>query len=396
MRILLISRWFPYPPDNGSRIRIYNLLKQLSKRNEITLLSFCEKPVSEERLGAARSVCRSVHTVPYRTYQPARLRALLGFFSWRPRSVTDTYSREMAALVKEASVLEDFDAVVATEIDCGAYALLVERSARVWEDLELAAIYDQFAKQRSWARKARLGLTWWKQSRFVARQMREFDGCTVVSERERKLVVDIVSGKANVTVVPNGVDLEANAGDFGEPVPDTLIYPGALTYSANFDAMDFFLRDVFPLIRENRPGVKLRITGQYNGVPVEKLPLGAGVELTGYLPDIRPVIAQSWACVVPLRTGGGTRLKILESMALSTPVVSTSKGAEGLSVTHEENILIADTPEQLAKAILGLLGDPVLRQKLQQNGQELVRSIYDWKGIGEKLHRFLTVVSQPR
>ena len=126
------------------------------------------------------------------------------------------------------------------------------------------------------------------------------------------------------------------------------------------------------------------------------MPLGNGAELTGYLNDIRPAVAQSWACVVPLRVGGGTRLKILEAMALGTPVVSTSKGAEGLAVTHGENILIADDPGDFAQAVVCLLGDESLRAKLSANGRRLVEERYSWKTCAHRLEQLLYQVIEQR
>jgi glycosyltransferase involved in cell wall biosynthesis len=190
-------------------------------------------------------------------------------------------------------------------------------------------------------------------------------------------------------VVPNGVDLDRYKGDFSAPEPGTLVFPGALTYSANFDAMAFFLHQIFPLVKARQPEVVLRITGRTNGVPLHGLPLNESVILTGYLDDMRPTVAQSWACVVPLRVGGGTRLKILEAMALGTPVVSTSKGAEGLEVTPGEDILIANEPTEFADTVLRLLDDPARRAKLAANGQRLVRERYGWDQIGKKLDQLL-------
>jgi glycosyltransferase involved in cell wall biosynthesis len=392
MRVLFISGWYPYPPDNGSKIRVFNLIKQLSRHHQITLLSFAQGPVSKERLAEMGSYCCSVHTAPYKEFNPTRLKALLGFFSTRPRSIVDTYCLEMHALVEQVSTNNSFDAVVASEMRSAPYALLLKQLPHVFEEVQLAVFYEQFVNQRSLVRKVRYGLTWWKLSRFVTWLLREFEGCTVASEQERDLIMEIVPEYDAVAVVPNGVDLEANTGDFGTPKPGTLIYSGALTYSANFDAMEFFLRDIFPLVKAQRPDVSLRITGGYDGAPVEQLPLGHGVDLTGYLEDIRPAVAQSWACVVPLRVGGGTRLKILEAMALGTPVVSSSKGAQGLEATHGEDILIANTPVEFADAVLRLLDDRALRARLAANGRRLVESRYGWEVIGEKLDQLLRKV----
>jgi glycosyltransferase involved in cell wall biosynthesis len=173
-----------------------------------------------------------------------------------------------------------------------------------------------------------------------------------------------------------------------------LIYSGALTYHANLDAMAFFLRDIFPAIKAKRPSVTLKITGNTQGAPIDRLPLVDDVQLTGYLDDIRPAVAQSWVSIVPLRVGGGTRLKILEAMALGTAVVSTSKGAEGLDVTHGENILIADDPNQFAGAVVGLLSDPALRQSLAAKAQQLVRQKYAWERCAGKLEQLLRQVTQ--
>jgi glycosyltransferase involved in cell wall biosynthesis len=392
MHILFLSTWYPYPPDNGSRTRVFNLIKQLSRYHEITLLSFAQGLVSKGRLAAMEPYCRSVHTVPYKEFSPNRLRALLGFLSFRPRAAVDTYSREMQALVQQVGTSDPFDVVVASEMHSAPYALLLKQVPCVLEDVELAVIYEQFARQCSPVAKSRYGLTWWKLSRFMARLLRVFEGCTVVSERECDLIMKIAPAYEPLVIVPNGVDLEANTGHFGVPEPDTLIYPGALTYSANFDAMEFFLRDIFPLVKAQRPDVCLRITGGYDGMSLERLPLGNGAQLTGYLEDIRPAVAQSWVCVVPLRVGGGTRLKILEAMALGTPVVSTSKGAEGLEVTHGEDILIADDPDGFAQVVLRLLRDEDLRATLSANGRQLVEERYSWERCARQLEQLLCQV----
>ena len=397
MRILFLSGWYPYPPDNGARIRTFNLIKHLAAQHEITLLSFSSRgPVPQKWLEAMMPYCRSVAAVPYKEFQPGRLRALLALLSTRPRSVVDTYSPEMADLVKKAFRNDTFDVVVASTPRAAPYALLVKDIPRVFEEIELAVLREKFARAPNPAAKLRYGLMWWKQSRYINSLLSQFKGCTVVSEQECDLVRRIVPGYNSLAVVPNGVDLETNTGEFGAPQPDTLIYPGALTYSANFDAMKFFLGEVFPLIKDQRPDARLRITGGYDGVPIEQLPLGNGAELTGYLDDIRPAVAQSWACVVPLRVGGGTRLKILEAMALGTPVVSTSKGAEGLQVTSGENILLADEPAEFAQSVLRLFKDESLRARLSANGRRLVEERYSWKTCARQLEQLLLQIVRER
>jgi sugar transferase (PEP-CTERM/EpsH1 system associated) len=397
VKVLFLSSWFPYPPDNGSRIRIFNLIKQLSKEHDITLLSFArDGEVAEERLRMMRQYCSTVQAVPLAPFRPTSLRSILGLFSPRPRSFVDTYSQRMQRLVERAGKEQDFSVVIASEIATAPYAVTLEGLPRILEELQLAAFWEQYTSQSRVGRRLRYGLMWWKTRRFTAHLLRQFDGCTVASQQEQANVLSIVPNCRHVVVVPNGVDLDRYKGRLGTPEPGALVFPGALTYSANFDAMAFFLHQIFPLVKARWPEVVLRITGKTNGVPVDRLPLDERVILTGYLDDVRPAVAQSWACVVPLRVGGGTRLKILEAMALGTPVVSTSKGAEGLEATHGEDILIADTPAEFADAVLRLLDDRALRASLAANGRRLVESRYGWKVIGEKLDQLLRRVVKER
>jgi glycosyltransferase involved in cell wall biosynthesis len=218
----------------------------------------------------------------------------------------------------------------------------------------------------------------------------------VVSAIERAQVQQVAPDYRNVELVPNGIDMAAYAGDFGAPEPDTLVYAGSLTYSANFDAVRYFLEEIFPLIHRARPAVRFEVTGRLDGVPVDKLPRYDGVTFTGYLNDVRPAIARSWLSVVPLRQGSGTRLKILESLALGTPVVSTAKGAEGLDLMNERDLLIADSPGEFAAAVLRALDDPALRERLRVNGQREVASRYDWPIIGRVLCGFVDRVVAER
>ncbi|HID63522.1 MAG TPA: glycosyltransferase [Anaerolineae bacterium] len=307
----------------------------------------------------------------------------------------DTYSSEMETLVWETVGRKSFDLILASQISTAPYVQDLNSARKVFEEVELTVIREQFASQTDLIRRLRFGLTWWKKTHFTANLLKKFDACTVVSEQERAHILECVPGYP-VTVIPNGVDLNWYKGDFGAPERGALIFPAPLAYYANFDAMKFFLKEVFPKIRSKRPEAILRITGRAAGVPVDRLPLGEGTILTGYLDDVRPTVAQSWACIVPLRIGGGTRLKILEAMALGTPVVSTSKGAEGLEVTHGENILIADTPAEFADAVLRLLDDRALRARLAANGRRLVEDQYGWEGIGKKLDQLLREVVEER
>jgi glycosyltransferase involved in cell wall biosynthesis len=183
-----------------------------------------------------------------------------------------------------------------------------------------------------------------------------------------------------IAVVPNGVDLEYNRTEGIDRRPSQLVFTGALTYEPNLDAMRYFLAEIFPRVLEQEQAARLIITGRTGGA---SLPTADGhVTLTGYLEDIRPMIASSTACVVPLRKGAGTRLKILEAMALGTPVVSTSKGAEGLEIDPEVHFLPADDPISLPADPAA--GAPTGSRRTVGRAGLRVRQQYDWSDIGRR------------
>jgi glycosyltransferase involved in cell wall biosynthesis len=389
MRILYLTDWFPFPPDNGIKIRILSLLKALAKHHLVDLVSFTREPPTDAQFDALRPYCRNVLTQAYRTYSPRRLDALLGFLSPSPRSVVSTYSPAMAAAVKQAAAQFASDVVIAEELGMAPYALAVPDRPRLLEGLELSLIYDASRRPGPLPSRLRRRLTWIKHGGYVRRTLRHFAACTVASPTEQALAREVAPGMAQVAVVPNGTDLERNPLGTDLPEPDSLVYSGALTFQSNFDAVDYFLRKIFPLVLAQRPGARLRITGGLTGVPTAQLPQHAGVTFTGYLDDVRPVIAASMVNIVPLRSGGGTRLKILESLALGTPVVATPKGVQGLELIPGRDLLVAERPADFAEAVLSLLANPALRETLRHNGRKAVEARYDFAKIGESFCGFM-------
>lgn len=396
MNILFLSRWYPYPADNGSKLRIFNLLRQLSSQHTVDLISFTSGLIQQEGLEPLKSICRSIITVPYQPFKPYRTKAILGLFSPLPRSILDTDNVEMHTAIQKKVRETRYNLVIASEVDMAQYARNLPIK-KILEDIELAPLHERAEVHQNPFRKLRNRLMWQKWMHYITNMMHYFNGGTVVSEPERKLVSGLLHKMGcdtPVQIIPNGVDISYYQKDFSNPTPDTIIFTGALTYSANYNAMEFFLRDIFPLIQAKIPAATLTITGQHDGVPIDRLPVRSGVVFSGYVADIRPAIGRSWVSIVPLRIGGGTRLKILESLALGTPVVATSKGAEGLELTPGHDILIADSPAEFASAVLSLLEDSNLRTSLSKNGKDTVFHRYDWQTIGRSFEQFISQIGQ--
>ncbi len=393
MRILFLSAWCPLPADNGVKLRISYLLRELARRHEVDLLSFAPEPPGDVALRALRDLCAGVELLPETPFAGRPGGRLSGLLSLRPRSVVANHSPRMAAAVRQRAK-QRYDLVIASELHMAPYALLLPNTPRLLEELELAILHEQFHSARRLRSRLRYGLTWWKTRRYVASLLRQFAGVTVVSERELAIIQPLAPAGLPLAVVPNGVDVAACTQDFGPPENDTLIYPGALSYDANFDAMDYFLGAILPQVRTARPDARLRITGRATPAQQAALPRAEGVEFTGYLDDVRPAVARAWAEVVPLRKGSGTRLKVLEALALGTPVVSTSKGIEGLSLEHGQHALVADTPAEFAAATARLLSQPELRAQLAAAGRRVARERYDWQASGQRLNDLVQQVNR--
>jgi len=378
MRILFLSRWFPDPPNNGSRLRIYNLLQGLCRHHQVTLISFYNPLEGIPQRANLQSICEDIRLVPWREYQPDSRRSLLGYFSLIPRYFGDTYSDAMRDEIVQAVQNGNFDRVIASQVDMAAYAPYLDRTPALFEEAEVGILYDQFQQAKNPLDRFRFGLTWAKHRGYMLRLLNLFRACTVVSEQEGRLIKEAILPTLKVSVIPNCVDLTHYAGNWTPSRPNSLIFSGSFSFNPNYEGMLWFINEVYPHIIGQIPDTQLTITGDQAG---RQLPVSPGVTHKGYVGDVRPFIAGSMCSIAPILQGGGTRLKILEAMALGTPVVATSKGAEGLDVQNGVHLLVADQPIEFGKAVVRLFREPELRVHLAENALRLVKNRYDWKGI---------------
>jgi polysaccharide biosynthesis protein PslH len=388
LNILFLSSWYPYPPDNGSKLRVYNLLRGLAGPHEVTLLSFTDQAPATTP-PELEALCRQVYTVPRLAYRPGSSRALAGLFSLTPRSVLDTYQPLMAEMIGRLLRQERYDLVIASQWWTAVYWRVFAHRPALYEEVEIGLFTSQIVQAATSLQKARHRLTLFKLQRYLRRQLPHFRACTVVSEVEKRLLHELAPDYQATYVIPNGITPAEHTIALPRPQPDTLIFSGSLSYSANYDAMNWFIQEVYPLIQAQVPAVRLVITGKPGKQP---LPPADNVTLTGFVDDVRPLITSAGISLAPLRLGGGTRLKILEAMSLGTPVVTTSKGAEGLAVSDGEHLLVADSPEAFAAAVLRLLKQPELRRQLANNACQLISQQYDWAVVMPEFLRLVETV----
>jgi polysaccharide biosynthesis protein PslH len=384
MKLAVLSSWYPAPPTNGAKLRAWHLLRELARRHDITLLTFAEPGEADAPESAElRAMCQRVRVVNGNPHKPEAPLSWRAYFARMPRSYAQTLSPAMAAHM--TTVTATVDAVVALQVGTAVYLEAAARNVPgIFDEAEISTIRDAVSHATSQMERWRRALTWRKYAAFTRRLVATAHHTTVVSEQERACLAQAGCDLSKVSVLTNGVAADHLTIDVAKRT-DTLIYSGAVTYPPNLDAVTFMATDILPRIRATRPDTALTVTGNHQGVPIGHL-AGPGISFAGFLPDIVSAVAGSAVCVVPLRQGGGTRLKILEAMALGTPVVSTRKGAEGLDVVDGEHLLLADEPEAFARCVLQLLDQPAGARAMAARARARVAERYTWPRLGGVLN----------
>ena len=394
MKILFLSPTVPFPLTDGGRIRVFNLLKQIAKKSDITLLALETQPTDEEGVAELQQLGVQVHLVPNAPTLPrVSLGTLLkAFLKRQPITVARYDLPAYRQKFRELIATENYDLVhyemfhtaqFYTETDLPGVLSQQNVDSEIWRRLcsETANPFYKFA--------------YWTQQLAFQRYERvlspKFDAVTCTSDIDAAVFQRHCAADA-IAIIPNGVDVTHFQPDFTTEAPAHLIYIGSMDWYPNEDAVAFFVDDILPGIQSKVSDVRFSIVGGNPSARVQKLAARDGVIVTGRVPEIKPYFAEATVFVVPLRIGSGTRLKILEALAMGKAIVSTSVGAEGLDLNDGEEIFIADAPEPFADAVARLLTDPALRRRIGENGRARVEKDYDWRSIGEKLHQRYTEI----
>jgi sugar transferase (PEP-CTERM/EpsH1 system associated) len=398
VKILILAPYPPYPPYGGGTMRIYQLIRGLAQQHAVTCVTFAPDAAAERDLAPLRALCRVVCVRGPRQRGPLR-RASTTLASSLPdmalRNAAAAYTRALHNELTTAS----FDIIQAESIEMAGYLLQVQPNAKLVLDqfnaeyvLQQRAFLTDVRRPRRWHAAAYSLIQWQKLARYERRVMRRCDAVAVVSEEDRR-ALQALDAALRIAVVPNGVDSawfsKTALADECAPAPAlpdcALVFTGTLDFRPNIDAVVWFAREVLPRIRARCPAAHLFVVGKRPAAILHTL-AAAGATIIGQVPDARPYIASAAVYVVPMRIGGGVRLKLLEALALEAPVVSTSMGAEGVAgLRGGEHCLIADDAEQYASAVLRLLADRALGQRLGAAGRRLVREHYDWTVIVPRL-----------
>ena len=390
-RLLFLSQTLPFPPDGGVKIRTYNILKILASAYDVTALCFYRRQKSRKKvdtaslLGGLSEFGRiEAFEIPQ---EHDRTRLVLdharSVLTGRSYTVASYDSRAFRERLDHVLATEQFDLVHADSLDLSGYfpRLGGLPLACTHHDVQSSLLARRAEQERTAFRRRYVA----HQSRLMLAEERRWCprvGLNVaVSDVDRNLL-ELIAPDGNYTVVPNGVDID----EFRPLQQETagLVFVGGAGWFPNLDAMEFFAREIFPRIRARSPKTTATWAGRSSDSQREAF--GArGITVTGYLPDIRPTVQRAACYVVPIRVGGGTRIKILDAWAMGKAVVSTSVGCEGLAARDGENILIRDEPDSFAAAVLDVLEQPRLRESLGRAARATAEKTYSWEVIGRGL-----------
>jgi len=387
MKILFLSPTVPYPLTDGGRIRVFNLLKQIAQKNAVTLLALETQPTDAESIIQIQNLGIKVHLVPNSSMLPRiSFKTLFSaFFKRQPITVARYNVPAYREKLRELLSAETFDLVhyemfhiAQFYLDTDLPRVLSQQNvdSAIWRRLQ-GETSNLFYKFAYWTQQ----IAFQRYERVISPQ---FDAVTCTSDIDAA-VFQHHCAEGVVKVIPNGVDVTHYSPDFTSEAPAHLIYIGSMDWYPNEDAVSFFVEEVLPQIQNSVPDAKFSIVGGNPSARVQKLRDREGVVVTGRVSEIKPYFAEATVFVVPLRIGSGTRLKILEAMAMGKAVVSTTVGAEGLALRDGKEIFIADEPKTFADAVIRLITDSSLRQEIGENGRARVEQDYDWRNIGKKL-----------
>jgi sugar transferase (PEP-CTERM/EpsH1 system associated) len=397
MRILWLKSDLLLPLDKGGKLRTWHLMRHLARRHEITYLAFAEPDQRPAEVEGMREVAVRVETIPRSDAAKGSVRfyvdATLHVVDPLPYAVGKYRSRAFARRFRQLVSETPFDLIVC---DFPFPAVNLPKRLPAPAVLFTHNVEAEIWRRHAETKKGRLQRLLYasqhrRMLRFEARTLRQFDGVLAVSDADRDTFARLYPGaiRRPVQVVSTGVDTEFFAPAPSAPAGRGLVFTGSMDWLPNEDAMLYFCREILPAIRAQEPNVTLSIVGRSPTPAVQNLAAEPGIRVTGRVDDVRPYMREAAAYIVPLRIGGGTRLKIFEAMAMGKAVVSTTVGAEGLPVTSGEHVVLADRPAAFAQAVVGLLRDVDRRRALEAGARALVVERYDWSAVAAELEEAL-------
>jgi glycosyltransferase involved in cell wall biosynthesis len=377
---LLLTQVLPFPPDSGPKIKTFNLLRYLVERHDVHLVSFIRTDAELEAADVLRRWCATVDVVKIQRSRVLDVIHLIeALIRRRPFLVQRDDSDVLRSCIERLLYLYPLDAVHADQLTMGQFAVDLPLLRVLDEHNAVWTIVRRVARQERWGPRRLLAELEWRRLRAYEGQLcRKFDRVLAVSDEDlRDLEIGARSG-FRATIIPIAVDTEALRFSPPSPAARNVLSLATMFYPPNIEGVDWFAREVFPLVRRDTPDTRFVVVGSRPPESIQRLATDrSGIEVTGYVEDLNPYLRESAMLVVPLHSGSGMRVKILEAFARGIPVVSTTVGVEGIEARDGEHLLVADSPEAFARAVVDVLADPRSAATRALRARRLVEERYD-------------------
>ena len=388
MKILTITTSFPYPPDDGTKIQVYERVRALSARHDLTLLCTTgSESISTDRIEAMERFCNCIFiggaapnepaTAAAKVYQMIRSVMLL-----KPYYVHDRISREAQMWLSREMTRRHFD-VIEADGDAHVYLLSAPESLRVaiFHSVAETCARREIALAGTLAQKTAKVLYKGLNRCYEAKVVGAADLCVTLTENNCRGLQRLYPLARVRHCLSNGVDTDYF--EYRAPIepPTGVCFVGKLDYMPNVDAVLWFSRTVLPLVRDKLPEFRFVIIGSRPAAAIKDLAKDTRNTVTGYVGDVRPHMRDAGLMALPMRMGGGILNKLLQGLAMGVPIIATSHSLDGLFVTANQHLIIADSPDEIAAGIVHLATDRALRERLAQAGREYVRAAHQWEGM---------------
>lgn len=395
MKIVVVAPRFPFPLDKGDRLTIYHLLKFFSERHQVSLVCFLEPEQDPAWVEKVQPFCERVEIVPL-SKPRAYANCLLGLPGSTPMQMQYYSDERVHQAVRDVVADVQPDLLYAHTIRMGQYIEPLRDYTRVLAmQISMTLNYRRLAERAdNPLSKLFFGLEHRKVRAYEAEFARKFDKILLISKHD----LDAIHQKTPLTNVfysPHGVDFEFFSPDESAvKEPQSLIFTGNMNYAPNVDAALYFYREIFPLVREQVPGVRFSIVGADPAPEIAAMADDEAVTVTGRVPDLRTYMNSAQVAIDPLRIGAGLQNKVLEGMSMGLPMVITSIANEGIQAIPDQNILIGDTPEAFAAQTIKLLQDAQLRTQMGKAARQFIVEKWSWeKHFGDLEEMFVSLVN---
>ncbi len=383
MRLLIVTPRLLYPADSGGKIRSSKLFEKLARAHDITIVCFRTPADTDEQVRGMAACCSRLETIQWNEsvkFSPRfYAEVATNLLSIHAYAFQKYYDRRMVSLVRSLLLTSRFDLLVCDFLHLSLNVVALPFSPKILfqHNVESLVRRRHFELIRNPIARAYLFWEWWRLRRNERWAAKQFDHCVLVSDQDRRLMAELY-GVTHTSTIPAAVDADYFR-TLNTPCDEAhLVFTGSFDWFPNEDAACYFVREILPRVQRER-AVTFWIVGRNPSSVIRDLARSCpNVRVTGTVADVRPYIDRACVYVVPLRIGGGTRIKIFEAMAMAKAIVSTPVGAEGLPVLHDENILLAESPDQFAERVLALIRDAPLRRRLGEAARALVSERFTW------------------